>query len=174
MATLGRQEPLAPAAPAPRTAAEPAPRPRPESAPAHRPQRGGGLLLPVLGALLAGLLVGGLGASLLTRSDNGDAFGGALDTTRYQAVLLSNDKVYFGRLSSVSSEFYRLNDAFFLREARDSPDAEPLRALLPVNREIHAPENSMLIRKDEVVLVENLDEESPILLEIHRQKGDGE
>lgn len=132
------------------------------------------LWLPVLAALAAGLVLGGLGASLLTGgSDEGDAFGGLVDRTRYQAVILSNDKVYFGRLSSVSDEFYRLNDAFFLRETRDRPEAEPVRALLPVNREIHAPENSMLIRKDEVVLVENLDRESPILTEIRRQKGDG-
>ncbi len=146
------------------------PRPRLEGPPAHREERGRGLLLPVLGALLAGLLLGGLGASFLTRSDDGDPFGGAVDTTRYQAVILSNDKVYFGRLSSVSSEFYRLNDAFFLRETRERPEAEPVRALLPVNREIHAPENSMLIRKEEVVLVENLDRASPILTEIRRQK----
>ncbi len=128
----------------------------------------------MLAALVAGLLLGGLGAGLLAGgSDEVDPFGGLVDRARYQAVILSNDKVYFGRLSSVSDEFYRLNDAFFLRETRDRPEAEPVRALLPVNREIHAPENSMLIRKDEVVLVENLDRESPILTEIRRQKGDG-
>lgn len=170
MSTSDRHEPVVPPAPAPRTGRDAAPRPRVEGPPAHREQRKGALLLPVLGALLAGLLLGGLGASLLTRADDGDPFGGGVDTTRYQAVILSNDKVYFGRLSSVSSEFYRLNDAFFLRETRDSAEAEPVRALLPVNREIHAPENSMLIRKEEVVLVENLDKDSPILTEIRRQK----
>ncbi|MBW3650247.1 MAG: hypothetical protein KY458_06745 [Actinobacteria bacterium] len=128
----------------------------------------------MLAALVLGLLLGVVGGRLLDGgADEVDPFGGAIDTARYQAVILTNDKVYFGRLSSASSEFYRLADAFFLRETRDRPDAEPVRALLPVNREIHAPENSMLIRKEEVVLVENLDKDSPILEEIRRQKGDG-
>ena len=135
---------------------------------------GGRSIAPILAALLAGLLLGGLatGAYLGSQdSDGGDEFAGAIDESRYQAVILSNDKVYFGQLESVSDDFFRLDSAFFLRETREDADAEPVRALLPVNREIHAPENTMLIRKDEVVLVENLAKDSPILTEIKRQKG---
>lgn len=132
-------------------------------------------LAPVLAALLAGLLVGGLatGAFLSSQDDDdgGDEFAGAIDETRYQAVILSNDKVYFGQIESISDDFFRLESAFFLRETREDAEAEPVRALLPVNREIHAPDNTMLIRKDEVVLVENLAKDSPILTEIKRQKG---
>jgi hypothetical protein len=130
----------------------------------------------VLAALVLGLLLGGFAMTLLADdtddASSSDQFAGAIDEARYQAVILSNDKVYFGRIESVSDEFYRLDNAFFLRETRASADAEPERALLPINREIHAPENSMLIRKDEVVLVENLDDESPIQTEIERQLGD--
>ena len=136
---------------------------------------GGRSIAPVLAALLAGLLLGGLATAAYLGSqddeDTGDEFAGAIDASRYQAVILSNDKVYFGKLTSISDDFFELDSAFFLRETRDDADAEPVRALLPVNREIHAPENTMLIRKDEVVLVENLAEDSPILTEINRQKG---
>lgn len=136
---------------------------------------GGRSLAPALAALLAGLLIGGLatGAYLdgQESEDGGDEFAGVIDETRYQAVILSNDKVYFGQLESVSEDFFRLDSAFFLRETRASADAEPERALLPINREIHAPDNTMLLRKDEVVLVENLAKDSPILTEIKRQKG---
>ena len=132
----------------------------------------------VIAALVAGLLLGGLAtAAFLGGQDDDDGGGGdealaaAIDTTRYQAVILSNDKVYFGKLESLSEDFFRLESAFFLRETREDADAEPVRALLPVNREIHAPENTMLIRKDEVVLIENLAKDSPILTEINRQKG---
>lgn len=125
----------------------------------------------VLAGLIIGLLLGAGGATFLANQDGGDDFAGSVDKTRFQAVILSNDKVYFGRISTVSDEFYELDSAFFLRETRDGEDAEPVRALLPVNREIHAPDNSMLIRKDEVVLVENLAKDSPILAEIKRQKG---
>ena len=136
---------------------------------------GGRSLAPVLAALLAGLLIGGLATAAFLGGqddeDGGDEFAGAIDETRYQAVILSNDKVYFGQLESVSDDFFRLDSAFFLRETREDAEAEPVRALLPVNREIHAPDNTMLIRKDEVVLVENLAKDSPILTEIKRQKG---
>ena len=132
-------------------------------------------IAPVIAALLAGLLIGGLGAAAFLggqdEDDGGDEFAGAIDETRYQAVILSNDKVYFGQLESISDDFFRLESAFFLRETREDAEAEPVRALLPVNREIHAPDNTMLIRKDEVVLVENLAKDSPILTEIKRQKG---
>jgi hypothetical protein len=134
---------------------------------------GGRNLGAVIAALLVGLLVGGGLAALLLQQDDGDAddFAGKLDASRYQAVILSNDKVYFGQLDSISDTYYELDNAFFLRETRESADAEPVRALLPVNREIHAPDNTMLIRKEEVVLVENLAKDSPILTEIKRQKG---
>lgn len=178
-----RQDPLPPGGPSVKPTAEPAPRraeapsapregPGRREGPARREEKTAGLLGPVLAALVLGLVVGGFATSRLDRgSTEDDPFGGALDSARHQAVILSNDKVYFGRLSSHSDDFYRLSDAFFLRETRESPEAEPVRALLPVNREIHAPENSMLIRKDEVVLVENLDKDSPILTEIRRQQG---
>lgn len=125
----------------------------------------------IVASLVIGLLLGAGGATFLASQDGGDDFAGAVDETRFQAVILSNDKVYFGRIRTVSDEFYELDSAFFLRETRDGEDAEPVRALLPVNREIHAPDNSMLIRKEEVVLVENLAKDSPILAEIKRQKG---
>ena len=152
----------------------PTTRPAPSAAASGGGKSAGGRSLgPIIAALLVGLIVGGGLAALLLGGDDsaGDDFGGTLDSSRYQAVILSNDKVYFGQLESVSDTYYELDNAFFLRETRESPEAEPRRALLPVNREIHAPDNTMLIRKDEVVLVENLAEDSPILAEIKRQKG---
>jgi len=130
---------------------------------------GGGLALPLL-ALVVGLILGAIGMTAFGSSDDDDPFAGRIDEARYQAVILSNDKVYFGRIRDVSSTFFALDDAFFLRETREDENAQPQRALLPVNAELHAPENRMLIRKDEVVLVENLAEDSPVMTEIKRQK----
>jgi hypothetical protein len=149
----------------------------PEGDSKRRESRSGGTnWAAVLAALVLGLLLGGFAMTLVgddaDDAGGGDQFAGAIDEARYQAVILSNDKVYFGKIEEVSDEFYRLDDAFFLRETRASAEAEPERALLPINREIHAPENSMLIRKDEVVLVENLADDSPIQTEIERQLGD--
>lgn len=137
------------------------------SAPARN---GSGAALPLL-ALVVGLVLGALAMMAFGSDDSdGNAFAGRVDEDRYQAVILSNDKVYFGRISDASSTFFALDDAFFLRETREDENAAPQRALLPVNAELHAPENRMLIRKDEVVLIENLAEDSPVLTEIQRQK----
>lgn len=130
----------------------------------------------MVAALLVGLILGFGGATLFSQDSEGegagdDVFAGAIDESRYQAVILSNDKVYFGKISAKTPEFYELKNAFFLRETREGEDSEPVRALLPVNREIHAPENTMLIRRSEVVLIENLAEDSPLLKEIARQEG---
>jgi hypothetical protein len=132
-------------------------------------------LAAVLAALAVGLILGGAATAfyLQANDSNGDGFAGQVDTARYQAVILSNDKVYFGRIASVSDDFFQLRNAFFLRETPGSNGSEAVRALLPVNREIHAPDNNMLIRKDDVILVENLAKDSPILTEIRRQLGNG-
>lgn len=127
----------------------------------------------MLGVLALGLVLGAFGHRMVAESPSAnDPFDGAVDADRFQAVILTNDKVYFGRLSEAGELFLRLDHAYFLREIRESEDADPVRALLPINNELHAPENSMLIRRDAVVLVENLDEDSPLLDEIRRQQTD--
>ncbi len=138
---------------------------------ATAPARRGSLwIASLVAAALLGALVGVGAASLVNReADAGaDAFGGQVRPTTYQAVILSNDKVYFGQLRKVSDDFYQLRRAFFLQEARRDEKSEPVRAVVPLIRELHAPENSMLIRADEIVVVENLDEDSPVLAEIRR------
>lgn len=122
-----------------------------------------------MGALALGLVIGG-GAMVLFSPGRGDPFAGRVDRARFQAVILSNDKVYFGRLTKASDDFYSLDDAYFLRESRTTEEAEPTRAVVPVNREIHAPDNRMLIRRADVVLVENLAKDSPVQREIRRQE----
>ena len=127
--------------------------------------------------MAAVLVVGialGAGGVALAGNDSGDKdpFAGRVDAARYQAVILSNDKVYFGRISPATDEFFRLQDAFFLQEKAGATSSDPpVRTLRPLNDELQAPENSMLIRRADVVLIENLDKSSPILKEIQRQKG---
>src|SRR3954447_23308960 len=83
----------------------------------------------LIAALVVGLVVGGgLAALFLNNGNGGDDFGGAIDSSRYQSVILTNDKVYFGQLTTASDTYYELDNAFFLRETRESADAEPVRA----------------------------------------------
>ena len=131
-------------------------------------------LAPLLGALALGLVLGAFAAFQLADppAGPGDALGAAVDRDGFQAVILSNDKLYFGRLEEHSDTFLRLEEAYFLRETREGEEGEAVQALLPVARELHGPENSMLIGRDEIVLVENLAADSPVLNEIRRQRGE--
>ena len=129
----------------------------------------------MLAGVLLGLVIGVLGTlGVVAMSDDDeeavDPFAGLIERDGYQAVILANDRVYFGKIEAAGTDFYKLDDAFFLREtAGEGEDAQATRALLPINRELHGPENSMLIRRDEVVLIEDLADDSPILREIERQ-----
>ncbi len=163
---------------APPSGGAPAPGPSTTGGGSHSATRtrtaAGGVAGLAIAMLVLGLVLGAAGKALIDGSDNGGGgkvLAGNIDANSYQAVILANDKVYFGRLSEVNDTFFRLDRAFFLRETRENDNAEPVRTLLPVNRELHAPQNSMLIRRDEVVLIEDLAKDSPVLTEIKRQTG---
>lgn len=123
-----------------------------------------------LAAALVGLIVGA-GATALVTSRGDDGLAGRIASDRAQAVILANDKVYFGQVRDAGPEFLELRNAFFLRETPATGGGEPTRTLVPLRQEIHSPENRMLIRRDQVVLVENLAPDSPVQQEIARQTG---
>src|SRR4051794_4212498 len=51
-------------------------------------------------ALAAGLLLGGLAMFLATNKSDADPFAGRVNAARYQTVVLTNDKVYFGKIAA--------------------------------------------------------------------------
>ena len=80
-----------------------------------------------------------------------------VDERGYQAVFLSDGRVYLGRLTSASDEYYVLRDVFYLQQAPGAEsDEENTQQVLPRMGDIHGPTGRMLIPKDAVVLVENL------------------
>jgi hypothetical protein len=128
----------------------------------------------ILLGLLIGLLLGGLVWFVLLWVRPEDPFAGTVDTDRWQAVFLSNGQVYFGHLTVASDEFYELREAYYIQE---SPSAEegrpPTREVRPLSSEFHQPENRMLIRKDEILFVENLRPDSDVAEAIERALGAG-
>jgi hypothetical protein len=129
----------------------------------------GATIRRVLRGLLIGLLLGGLAwlAVLWVRPE--DPFAGAVDTDRWQAVFLSNGQVYFGHLTVASDEFYELREAFFIQESPSAEEGQPpTREIRALSSEFHQPENRMLIRKDEVLFVENLRPDSDVAEAIER------
>jgi hypothetical protein len=99
-----------------------------------------------LGITIAVLLVIGAGAWLL-RADSP-----RLDTP-YQAVLLSNGQVYYGRLEGLGSKFPVLREVYYVQTSVNPQTKEPNNILLKRGNEWHGPDR-MVLNANQVILVE--------------------
>jgi hypothetical protein len=100
-----------------------------------------------------------------------DPFESFVDTGSFQAVVLANDRVYFGHLRDHEGGFYELTDVYFLRDrpaTAGAPTSTPTRQVVSLRGESHTPTDSMLIARDKVLAVENLDRRSAVLATIKR------
>ncbi|RWZ78318.1 MAG: hypothetical protein EOT05_00950 [Candidatus Microsaccharimonas sossegonensis] len=117
------------------------------------------LLIGLLGLIvIVGLIFGGLVVS-------GKFTGGtAIDSSKYQAVFLSNGQVYFGKLQNSSGEYLKLTNVFYLQTKTDPTAQNPQTTaaagsnveLIKLGSEIHGPEDQMLISRSQVLFYENL------------------
>ncbi len=98
-----------------------------------------------------------------------------IDTSKYQAVFFTNGQVYFGKLHPFSGERMRLTDVFYLQtndqgdqnsknpqEAATSTDVQ----LIKLGKEIHGPEDEMIIAKDQILFYENLKPDGKVVSSI--------
>ena len=108
------------------------------------------LVVVLIAAALGGLVYGGV---VLARP--GDPFSGLVDHGRWQAVSLSDGRIYLGHLRDSSGEFYELRDAFFVQQVSQANGAGE-RRVLPLTAKPEGPEGRALIAKRFVVEVENL------------------
>lgn len=90
-----------------------------------------------------------------------------VDTDSYQAVFLTNGQVYFGKLSDINSEYLQLSDVYYLQitqsqenqelqEGGNDANTDPQITLAKLGSELHGPQDSMYISRDQVLFWENL------------------
>ncbi len=106
---------------------------------------------------------------------SGGAFGGGTaKASRYQAVFLTNNQVYFGKVAGLSSQFITLRDIYYLQVnpgAQQPPDiTRGDISLIKLGSELHGPTDEMKINRDQVLLVETLREDSQVTQAIERFK----
>ena len=122
------------------------------------------LLVLVLLAVVASAVVAG--AQLLDDDDD-ELVTDFVRTSGYQAVILANDRVFFGKLRPASEGFYVLKDAHFIRqEPGQNEEDPPLNAVVPLTEELHGPEDEMLINERFILSVEDLRNDSEVLAAI--------
>lgn len=92
----------------------------------------------------------------------------AIDGSKYQAVVLRDalsTPTYFGKLSVINDDYFRLTEVYYLQKKSDRTAASPQSVenqnasdfeLIKLGNEIHGPEDEIIISKSQLLYFENL------------------
>ena len=88
-------------------------------------------------------------------------------SSKYQAVFLTNNQVYFGKVSNLGSSFPTLTDIYYLQVTQalqpKTNGTQPQINLVKLGGELHGPEDLMRINKDQILFVEDLKVDSQVV-----------
>ncbi len=92
-----------------------------------------------------------------------------IDTDKYQAIFLTNNQVYFGRLKNISSEYLTLSDVYYAK-VNDEGKGQlvKLGAIEP-----HGPTDQMTINRSQVLFWENIKPDSQVVKTIQSIQSQG-
>ena len=93
--------------------------------------------------------------------------GGSVKGKQYQAVFLTNGQVYFGKLKNPDSAYVKLTDIYYLQvqqtvqpdQQKEDANKQPNVSLAKLGSELHGPEDTMYISRDQILFWENLKED---------------
>lgn len=96
-------------------------------------------------------------------------------SSEYQAVFLSNNQVYFGKLSNPRSAYPTLRDIYYLQVTQplqpvDLSQSQSQINLVKLGGELHGPKDEMMINKDHILFIENLKDDSRVVNSIKDYK----
>lgn len=89
--------------------------------------------------------------------------------TQYQAVVLSNNQVYFGKLENVNSQYPVLKDVFYILSKVDSETKQAGNVLVRRGKELHGPE-FMILNRQNILMIEPVKDDSQLARMIAEQK----
>ncbi len=105
-----------------------------------------------------------------------DGVVGSSDT--YQAVFLTNDQVYFGKLSDARSAYPILRDVYYLQVSQAlQPKGQNTSAtninLVKLGGELHGAKDEMVLNRDHILFYEDLKNDSQVVTAIRKSKTTG-
>ena len=149
--------------------------PEATSGPRPRKSRAGMIIGLILGFVLLAAGIGGYW--FLSRSQ----LSTQIDSGKYQAVFLSSGQVYFGKLTAVDSQYLKLSGVFYIQSQQDAASEEDQitaqestgMQLIKLGEEVHGPEDTMIINRDQMLFFENLKSDGKVtqLIRQHSQGG---
>lgn len=98
------------------------------------------------------------------------------DRGGYQAVFLTNNQVYFGKLSDEDEEYPVLREIYYLRVTTqlqplaENVPSQPAINLVKLGNELHGPQDEMRINKEHILFVEDLKPDSQVVTAIENFK----
>jgi hypothetical protein len=87
--------------------------------------------------------------------------GSALNPTQYEAVLLTNGSVYFGRLEGLGSPYPVLHDVYYVQSNVNPETKAVTNVLVKRGKEWHGPDR-MIINERSIVFVEPVGPDSKV------------
>ena len=98
--------------------------------------------------------------------------GDQIDRSTYQAVFLTGSQVYFGRLATHGDDYFLLTDVYYLSPTADNQVPGPDRPgqLVKRGRELHGPQDEMIVSARNVLFIENLRPDGDVMTAIRRFK----
>lgn len=130
------------------------------------------LLIPLVILLI---LVGAAGVWYWQSRQNASSY---IDTSKYQALFLSNGQVYFGKLSTLDGNYFKLTDIYYLQTSatntttsqnpQDSANSTNDVKLIKLGSEVHGPEDQMIVSKEQVLFFENLKKDGRVTQSINQ------
>lgn len=89
--------------------------------------------------------------------------GYSLTKSGYQAVILTNDQAYIGKVDNLNDTFVRVNDAYRLVVSESSEKGKTDLKLVKLEEGVHGPTNTLLVNRNQISLVEDLRADSKLL-----------
>lgn len=124
------------------------------------------IVILIIVSLCGILWFGGRALSTVTADSN-------VKTKQFQAVFLTNGQVYFGKLSKVNNGYVKLTNIYYLQvsssgsqstvQPSNSSTAQQQVSLAKLGGELHGPEDSMFINRDQMLFWENLKSDGKVV-----------
>jgi hypothetical protein len=89
----------------------------------------------------------------------------SVSSQKWQAVFLSNNQVYFGKLHDLNDTYVTLTNVYYLRTASDLDSGSNLN-LIKLGGELHGPEDQMYIPKKSILFWEDMKDASHVVQSI--------
>lgn len=82
----------------------------------------------------------------------------------YQSVFLTNNQVFFGKITYADSQYVVLSDVYYLQvpEALQKEAADQNLVLIKRGSELHGPKDSMKINKGQIIFIEEIKDDGKV------------